>query len=164
MARALLTADELRRMDVDECIIYEKGIKPIKAQKYYYYKYSTEKTIKPYQVDHNTREDVDRGKWRKYNPYNPYVEEDEKKEVTKIEQLDDLFSDEEPKEESPKTEAPKEIKSEAPKQEENKNIAPLDMPMQLPLEPIETPKEEPKRKQQIFKKNQKQNLMNYLEA
>ena len=145
MARALLTADELRRMDVDECIIYEKGIKPIKAQKYYYYKYSTEKTIKPYQVDHNTREDVDRGKWRKYNPYNPYVEEDEKKEVTKIEQLDDLFSDEEPKEESPKTEAPKEIKSEAPKQEENKNIDPLDMPMQLPLEPIETPKEEPKK-------------------
>ena len=145
MARALLTADELRRMDVDECIIYEKGIKPIKAQKYYYYKYSTEKTIKPYQVDHNTREDVDRGKWRKYNPYNPYVEEDKKKEVTKIEQLDDLFSDEEPKEESPKTEAPKEIKSEAPKQEENKNIDPLDMPMQLPLEPIETPKEEPKK-------------------
>ncbi len=145
MARALLTADELRRMDVDECIIYEKGIKPIKAQKYYYYKYSTEKTIKPYQVDHNTREDVDRGKWRKYNPYNPYVEEDEKKEVTKIEQLDDLFSDEEPKEESQKTEAPKEIKSEAPRQEENKNIDPLDMPMQLPLEPIETPKEEPKK-------------------
>ena len=88
---------------------------------------------------------VDRGKWRKYNPYNPYVEEDEKKEVTKIEQLDDLFSDEEPKEESPKTEASKEIKSEAPKQEENKNIDPLDMPMQLPLEPIETPKEEPKK-------------------
>ena len=48
-------------------------------------------------------------------------------------------------EESPKTEAPKEIKSEAPKQEENKNIDPLDMPMQLPLEPIETPKEEPKK-------------------
>ena len=33
MARALLTADELRRMDVDECIIYEKGIKAYKSTK-----------------------------------------------------------------------------------------------------------------------------------
>ncbi len=33
MARALLTADELRRMDVDECIIYEKGIKAYKKHK-----------------------------------------------------------------------------------------------------------------------------------
>ena len=34
-----MTPDELRRMDVDECIIYEKGLKPIKAHKYYYFKY-----------------------------------------------------------------------------------------------------------------------------
>jgi len=123
MARALLTPDELRRMDNDECIIYEKGIKPIKASKYYYYKYSTEKMIKPFAVDHNTREDVDRGKWRKYNPYNPYVEE-ENKETTKIEQLDDLFSDDEPKTE---TEKPAEQKAEIPTEE---------MPMELPMEPV----------------------------
>ena len=93
MGRALLTPDELRRLDVDQCIIYEKGLKPIKAMKYYYYKYPTEKLIKPFAVDHNTREDVDRGTWRKYNPYNPYEANEEKKEKTKIEQLDDLFSD-----------------------------------------------------------------------
>ena len=94
MARALLTPDELKRMDVDECIIYEKGLKPIKAQKYYYFKYNTAKEIKPYAVDHNTRDDIDRGKWRKYNPYNPYVEEEEEKQTAQIEQLDDLFDDE----------------------------------------------------------------------
>jgi len=103
MARALLTPDELRRMDVDECIIYEKGLKPIKANKYYYYKYSTVKTIAPYQVDHNNREIIDRGVWRKFNPYNPYVEKEEKEDL-KIEELDDLF-EEAPKEEkeTPKT-------------------------------------------------------------
>ena len=34
MARALMTPDELRRMDNDMCIIYEKGLKPIKDEKY----------------------------------------------------------------------------------------------------------------------------------
>ena len=33
MARALMTPDELRRMDNDLCIIYEKGLKPIKSKK-----------------------------------------------------------------------------------------------------------------------------------
>ena len=39
MARALMTPDELRRLDKDMCIILEKGLKPIKAPKYYYFKY-----------------------------------------------------------------------------------------------------------------------------
>ena len=97
MARALLTPDEIKRMDVDECIIYEKGLKPIKAHKYYYFKYNTVKEITPYKVDHNDREDIDRGKWRKYNPYAPDVDDEEEKTPAKIEQLDDLFSDDEPK-------------------------------------------------------------------
>ena len=74
MARALLTPDELRRLDVDQCIIYEKGLKPIRAQKYYYFNHPTEKQIRPFRVDHNDREVTDRGKWRTYNPYNPYEE------------------------------------------------------------------------------------------
>ena len=127
MARALMTPDELRRLDVDQCIIYEKGLKPIKAAKYYYYKYPTEKLIKPFAVDHNDREDIDRGKWRKYNPYNPYVEE--KKEPTKIEQLDDLFSDDldmtTDKAENPSAPAPE------PQS--------LDMAMELPMEPQSQP-------------------------
>ena len=102
MARALMTPDELRRLDNDLCIIFEKGIKPIKAQKYYYFNYNTGKLVKQYAVDHNDREEMNRGKWRKYNPYNPYVEEkDEEKgnEPTSIESLDDLFEEETPKKE-----------------------------------------------------------------
>lgn len=96
MARALMTPDELRRLDNDMCIIFEKGLKPIKAQKYYYFKYNTGKLVQQYAVDHNDREDIARGKWRKYNPYNPYVEEKEEtsKQNTSIDSLDDLFEEE----------------------------------------------------------------------
>ena len=108
MARALLTPDELRRLDNDLCIIFEKGVKPIKAQKYYYFKYSTIKLVNQYACSHNDIDPIDRGIWRKYNPYNPYVEEtEEKKENTKIESLDDLFEDDDTstnKEESMKEE------------------------------------------------------------
>ena len=94
MARALMTPDELRRLDNDMCIIFEKGIKPIKARKYYYFKYKTINLVNRYACSHNDIEQIDRGKWRKYNPYNPYVEEtEEKKQDTKIESLDDLFDD-----------------------------------------------------------------------
>ena len=135
MGRALLTPDELRRLDVDECIIYEKGLKPIKAAKYYYYKYPTERQIKPFAVDHNTREDIDRGKWRKYNPYNPYVEEDEKKETTQIEQLDDLFKDDD------EPEKKEETKKETSKIEDINDLF-EDMPIGLPMEPVEQEKKE----------------------
>ncbi len=95
MARPLMTPDELRRLDNDLCIIFEKGVKPIKAQKYYYFKYDTIKLVNQYACSHNDIDPIDRGKWRKYNPYNPYVEETEEKEQnTKIESLDDLFEDE----------------------------------------------------------------------
>lgn len=90
MARALLTPDELRRLDNDTCIIYEKGLKPIKARKFYYFENSTVKLAHAYPADHNDVE-IKRGTWRKYNPYNPYEEENDKKEDTKIESLDDLF-------------------------------------------------------------------------
>ena len=94
MARALMTPDELRRLDNDLCIIFEKGVKPIKAPKYYYFKYNTVKLVNQFMCSHNDIDPIDRGKWRKYNPYNPYVEEtEEKQENTKIESLDDLFED-----------------------------------------------------------------------
>ena len=121
MARALMTPDELRRLDNDMCIIFEKGLKPIKAQKYYYFKYNTANLVKQYAVDHNAREDVDRGTWRKYNPYNPYVEEkeeDKEKEPTSIESLDDLFQEEAPKKEKVAVASKTEIKEQPAKQEE----------------------------------------------
>lgn len=97
MARALLTPDELRRFDNDFCIIFEKGLKPIKARKYYYFEYPTVKYAQTYPMDHNDIDKSDKGKWRKYNPYNPYIEQEEKPKNESIEILDDLF--EEPKRE-----------------------------------------------------------------
>ena len=96
MARALMTPDELRRMDNDLCIIYEKGIKPVKANKFYYFKHPMAKEMKRLEISHNDIGEIERGTWRKYNPYNPYVPEDEKKEKVdslKVESLDDLFDD-----------------------------------------------------------------------
>ncbi len=99
MGRALMTPDELRRMDNDICIIYEKGIKPIKANKYYYFKYPEGKLVTKYKADHNDVS-VERGIWRIYNPYNPYVDENESGAggtggaQNSLEELDDLFSDE----------------------------------------------------------------------
>ena len=122
MARALMTPDELRRLDNDLCIIFEKGIKPIKAQKYYYFKHPMIKDLEKETISHNDIGEINRGTWRKYNPYNPYVEEkeEEKKQDLKVESLDDLF-EEEPetnKEETNKEETnnqEKEIKKEEQK-------------------------------------------------
>ena len=119
MARALMTPDELRRMDNDLCIIFEKGIRPIKANKFYYFKHPMVKKLAECEISHNDIGEIERGNWRKYNPYNPYVEEDDEEQVKdlKVESLDDLFDDdekEEIKEEAKKEE--KVVKSEPIKQ------------------------------------------------
>ena len=95
MARALMTPDELRRLDNDLCIIFEKGLKPVKANKYYYFKHPMAKDMAKCEISHNDIGEIDRGTWRKYNPYNPYVEEKDEKSVENlnIESLDDLFED-----------------------------------------------------------------------
>ena len=95
MARALMTPDELRRMDNDLCIIFEKGIKPVKTRKYYYFEKPMIKQLQQYKISHNDFQGIARGKWRKFNPYNPYVEGDEKENSKNlnIESLDDLFDD-----------------------------------------------------------------------
>ncbi len=98
MGRALMTPDELRRMDNDTCIIYEKGIKPVKARKYYYFEHPRMKRdLEIHKMDHNQFDAGSRGTWRKYNPYNPYVPENERKvDNLKVESLDDLFEEELP--------------------------------------------------------------------
>ena len=118
MARALMTPDELRRMDNDLCIIYEKGIKPVKANKFYYFKHPMVKEMARCEISHNDIGEIDRGKWRKYNPYNPYEEDAEEKSTDSldIESLDDLFEDIDKKKEE-KQENVK--KQEEPKQENN---------------------------------------------
>ena len=92
MGRALMTPDELRRMDNDLCIIYEKGLKPVKARKYYYFETNMAKKLAQYEMSHNEFNIGNRGVWRKYNPYNPYKPEEEKQDL-KVESLDDLFED-----------------------------------------------------------------------
>lgn len=96
MARALMTPDELRRMDNDLCIIFEKGIKPVKANKYYYFKHKkVADDMRKLEISHNDIGEIQRGNWRKFNPYNPWTEDKIEKEVEnlKVESLDDLFDD-----------------------------------------------------------------------
>ena len=63
------------------------------------FKYKTNDLVKKYAVSHNDIE-MDRGVWRKYNPYNPYVESEEEHPNNNIESLDDLFEEDEKKEEN----------------------------------------------------------------
>ncbi len=116
MARALMTPDELRRLDNDLCIIFEKGIKPVKANKFYYFKHPMAKEMAKVEISHNDIGEKDRGTWRKFNPYNPYVEDkkEEKAQDLKIESLDDLFEDDE----EPKKEEAKVVKTEKVKNEQ----------------------------------------------
>ena len=105
MARALMTPDELRRLDNDLCIIFEKGIKPVKANKFYYFKHKTmASALKRNEISHNDIGELDRGVWRKFNPYNPWTEDKSEKEAEnlKVESLDDLFDDEPKQEENKK--------------------------------------------------------------
>lgn len=94
MARALMTPDELRRMSMDYCIIYEKGIKPVKAHKLFFFKTNMIKEFNKFKLNHNQFDAGSRGVWRKFNPYNPDagLEEDQTKDL-KVESLDDLFDD-----------------------------------------------------------------------
>ena len=114
MARALMTPDELRRMNNDLCIIFVKGLRPVKADKFYYFKKPMAKELAKYEISHNDIGEIDRGVWRKYNPYNPYVPEDEKQKKVddlKIESLDDLFEEELKKDEKPREEKREETKA-----------------------------------------------------
>ncbi|MGN1327805.1 MAG: VirD4-like conjugal transfer protein, CD1115 family, partial [Clostridia bacterium] len=95
MGRALMTPDELRRMDNDLCIIFEKGLKPIKAKKYYYFTKPMARKLQSYTIDHNDFDAGARGEWRKFNPANPYIDSKDapKEQDLKVESLDDLFDD-----------------------------------------------------------------------
>ena len=96
MARALMTPDELRRMDNDYCIIFEKGLKPIKAKKFWYYKEPMYKEMEKNKLSHNDFNVGDRGPWRKFNPNNPEPIGNQVSGGTdlKVESLDDLFDEE----------------------------------------------------------------------
>ena len=91
-ARALMTPDELRRMGNDECIIYEKGIKPVRGKKFYYFTHKDmNNKVTAVKADHNDYI-IERGNYRKFNPYNPYTEENKDDDFS-ISSIDDLFAD-----------------------------------------------------------------------
>ena len=64
--------------------IFEKGIKPVKANKFYYFKHPMAKDMARVEISHNDIGEIDRGIWRKYNPYNPYVEDKEEEKVNNL--------------------------------------------------------------------------------
>ncbi|MBO5179105.1 MAG: type IV secretory system conjugative DNA transfer family protein [Clostridia bacterium] len=70
MARALMTPDELRRMSTQECIILIQGMRPIKAQKYWYYKmHPLRKEARESEISHLDSSETKRGEYRITNPY-----------------------------------------------------------------------------------------------
>lgn len=82
MARALMTPDELRRMNTNECIIFVQAMKPIKANKYWYFKmHPMYKFAKSVEESHKGIAEPRRGEYRITNPY----------ELTDN-SLDDLFA------------------------------------------------------------------------
>ncbi len=83
MGRALMTPDELRRMDTNNCIIFLQAMKPIKANKYWYYKMHPKRNeAKESEENHKSIKEPKRGTFRITNPY----------ELTSS-NLDDLFGD-----------------------------------------------------------------------
>ena len=131
MARALMTPDELRRLDNDVCIIFEKGLKPIKANKFYYFKHPMARDMAKCEISHNDIGEIGRGTWRKYNPYNPYVEnkDEEKVENLDIESLDDLFEDIKEDKNTNKVQSKNETKNDNDELENLLNLDSDDAPM-----------------------------------
>ena len=86
-ARALMTPDELRRMDKSECIIYESGVKPIKADKFMWFKDRRMQAQLGNQKEAHHTYRVERGNWRIFDPNKREDSEDVD------ERLAELFND-----------------------------------------------------------------------
>ena len=138
MARALMTPDELRRLDNDLCIIFEKGLKPVKANKFYYFKHPMAKEMAKLEISHNDIGEIDRGTWRKYNPYNPYVEDKSEEKVNdlNIESLDDLFDDIDENKDSKVSQPKENMKSDDIKNEDNSLESMLNLDLDLSDAPM----------------------------
>ena len=87
LGRALMTPDELRRLDVEKCIIIEKGIYPVMADKFMYFKEPEGKVLFNYKAN-NKEYRADRGFWQEFDPYR-------KKEKKKKKEIEKEFSEEE---------------------------------------------------------------------
>ncbi len=65
-SRPLMTPDELKRLPKENCIILEKGLFPIFAEKAFYSSDPKSKELMKYKANHNEYE-VDRGPWREFD-------------------------------------------------------------------------------------------------
>lgn len=101
MGRALMTPDELRRMSKDECIILIQGMRPIKANKYWYYKMHPQRdNAKQAEISHLDATQTKRGNYKITNPYELLGGKDS----FEMPSLDDLFSEKNLKEATPSNE------------------------------------------------------------
>ena len=125
LGRALLTPDELRRFDNDKCIIFVKGVRPIQANKFYYFRKPMGRDMARLEISHNDAEVGVRGEWRIFNPANPYAGSDNiKNQDLNVESLDDLFED-----------TPSDNNTnKGVEKTENKEMKAEQKPMQIPLE------------------------------
>lgn len=96
-ARALMTPDELRRLDKSKCIVFESGIKPIKAEKFMWFEDKRMKILLGGQKGNHYNYLVERGEWRIFNP----SKKDNAEDVD--ERLAELFKDSEEKDEKKET-------------------------------------------------------------
>ncbi len=79
MARALMTPDELRRMQSDTCVILVQAVKPILAKKYFYWKmHPSWAEASKCEANHRNIEQPARGEYKLTNPY-------------ELQGLDDIF-------------------------------------------------------------------------
>jgi len=73
MGRALMTPDELRKMESDECIILVQAMKPIKAKKYWYFKkpgpHPRAAEARASEMNHRDIAEPKRGEFKITNPY-----------------------------------------------------------------------------------------------
>lgn len=83
MGRALMTPDELRKMSENECIILVQAMKPIKAQKYWYYDkkgcpgpHPLAKRAREVEMNHRDIAEPKRGEFVVTNPYEIISEEE----------------------------------------------------------------------------------------
>ena len=87
-----MTPDELRRLDVEKCIIIEKGIYPVMADKFMYFKEPEGKVLFNYKAN-NKEYRADRGFWQEFDPYRKKEKKKEKDDVMLLD-IDDIIEEE----------------------------------------------------------------------
>lgn len=110
-------------------LIFEKEIKPVKANKFYYFKHrDMVNSLDKVKVSHNDIEELDRGTWRKFNPYNPWTEDTTEKQAEnlKVESLDDLFGETSSNKEEKRLSTVGAIKNDNNNLEKKENVASID--------------------------------------